>query len=117
MDPTNSIWEGITPSHGTTHAEAAVSECGTCVAYFKRRYTNVTNVNNKKILAQPKSEAAHRPKSEAAHRELSRFSRLPTTALVDCYRKPAHFTEYIFFFFIGVSHPLQPLTVNKESAS
>src|SRR4029434_5738443 len=43
-DPTNSIWEGRTPSHGTTYAEAAVSECGTCVAYFKRRWTNVTNV-------------------------------------------------------------------------
>src|SRR4029434_2963628 len=63
----NSIWEGRTPSHGTTHAEAAVSECGTCVAYFKRRWTNATNV--KKV------------KSEAAHRELSRFSRLPTPGL------------------------------------
>src|SRR4029434_8653178 len=40
MDPTNSIWEGRTSSHGTTHEEAAVSECGTCVAYFKRRWTN-----------------------------------------------------------------------------
>src|SRR4029434_98101 len=72
VDPTNSIWEGRTSSHGTTHAEAAVSECGTCVAYFKTRWTNVTNVK-KKIL--------DRPRSEAAHRELCRFSRLPTPGL------------------------------------
>src|SRR4029434_5165168 len=51
MDPTNSIWEGRTSSHGTTHAEAAVSECGMCVAYFKRRWTNVTNV--KKSNSRP----------------------------------------------------------------
>src|SRR4029434_3179424 len=51
MDPTNSIWEGRTPLHGITHAEAAVSECGTCVAYFKRRWTNVTNV--KKCNCRP----------------------------------------------------------------
>ena len=51
MDPTNSIWEGRTSSHGTTYAEAAVSECGTCVAYFKRRWTNVTNV--KKLNSRP----------------------------------------------------------------
>src|SRR4029434_2787766 len=44
VDPTNSIWEGRTSSHVTTHAEAAVSECGTCVAYFKRCWTNVTEV-------------------------------------------------------------------------
>src|SRR4029434_4758360 len=73
VDPTNSIWEGRTCAHGTTHAEAVVSECGTCVAYFKRRWTNVTNVKKKKIL--------DRPRSEAAHRELSRFSRLPTPGL------------------------------------
>src|SRR4029434_10747033 len=48
---TNSIWEGRAPSHGTTHAEAVVSECGTCVAYFKRRWTNVTNV--KKFNSRP----------------------------------------------------------------
>src|SRR4029434_9105431 len=51
MDPTNSVWEGRTPSLGTIHAEAAVSECGTCVAYFKRRWTNVTNV--KKSNSRP----------------------------------------------------------------
>ena len=72
MDPTNSIWEGRTPSHGTTQAEAAVSECGACVAYFKRRWTNATNVQKKNL---------DRPRSEAAHRELSRFSRLPTPGL------------------------------------
>src|SRR4029434_3872737 len=51
MDPINSIWERRTPSYGTTHAEAAVSECGLCVAYFKRRWTNVTNV--KKLNSRP----------------------------------------------------------------
>src|SRR4029434_1669192 len=49
--PTTSIWEGRTPSHGSTHAEAAVPECGTCVAYFKKRWTNVTNV--KKLNSRP----------------------------------------------------------------
>src|SRR4029434_11080878 len=82
MDPTNSIWEGRTSSHGTTHAEAAVSECGTCVDYFKRRWTNVTNVKKKLILDWPRSEAAHR--------ELSRFSRLPTPGL-DGEDKHIHF--------------------------
>src|SRR4029434_2751470 len=48
VDPTNSIWGGITSLHGTT---GAVSECGTCVAYFKRRWTNVTNV--KKLNSRP----------------------------------------------------------------
>src|SRR4029434_5073217 len=53
MDPTNSIWEGRTSSHGTTHAEAVVSECGTCVAYFKRRWTNVTNVKKIRFSTGP----------------------------------------------------------------
>src|SRR4029434_6840223 len=59
MDPTNSIWEGRTPLHGITHAEAAVSECGTCVAYFKRRWTNVTNV--KKLNSRPAQKCSGPP--------------------------------------------------------
>src|SRR4029434_10541624 len=77
---------GELPRMVTTHGEAAVSECGTCVAYFKRRWTNVTNV---------KKFNFDRPRSEAAHRELSRFSRLPTPGLPATVKQPAPFVEGI----------------------
>src|SRR4029434_8849477 len=43
----------------SAHAEAAVSECRTCVAYFKRRWTNVTNV--KKLNSRPAQKCSGPP--------------------------------------------------------